>query len=88
MLGAQISSNWLTKEGAKIRGNADFCGNEAFQHSILNKQIALSVDYINQGVDVKHICSNYDPPYAQKSSFRHVLELNWMGVGMISFFSL
>merc|ERR1712154_223087 len=82
MLGAQISSNWLTKEGAKVKGYADYDGNEPFQHSILNKQIALSVDYINQGVDVKHLLCDY-VTFKRSSSFRHVLELKWMGVAYL-----
>eukprot|EP01083_Nonionella_stella_P092242 258159_1 len=82
MLGAQISSNWLTKEGAKIIGCADGNGNEPFQHSILNKQIALSVDYINQGVDVKHMLYDYKT-YQERSSFRQCLELKWMGVAYL-----
>ena len=81
MMGAQISSNWLTKEGAKVEGE-DHLGNEPFQHSILNRNIAVAVDYINQGVDVKHPIYDYRF-FTKKSSFRHVLEAEWMGVAYL-----
>jgi len=82
MLGAQISSNWLTKEGADIHGPADYDGNEPFQHALLNAQKSLAVDYINQNVDVKHMLYHYNTSVA-RSSFRHVLELKWMGVAYL-----
>ena len=43
---------------------------------------SVAVDYINQGVDVKHMIYDYRT-YARKSSFRHVLEAGWMGVAYL-----